>query len=256
MNLPDSLSLLAITDNKACRTWIQRAFAACLGITLNFLAYPNLEDSLLNQEKLPEAQVLLVDLNCTASTKGDLTRFWTLVRILYDTTPVVALIRPYADQTLIWGAFQARVEQYVATDASEAELRERVASAYHGQNSMSYVPYALDALTALLKKGPILTINVDSRQVQSGDECVPLTALETRVLAYLAVHTEQVVSWNELVKEVWKSPVSRGGTKDQVKSCIKRLRQKIEPVPAEPRYLLSVGAAGYKLVHAIARSGG
>ncbi|HEY4688387.1 MAG TPA: helix-turn-helix domain-containing protein, partial [Anaerolineae bacterium] len=39
----------------------------------------------------------------------------------------------------------------------------------------------------------------------------------------------------------------RGGTPEQVKSAVKRLRKKIEPDPHRPQYLVSVRRVGYQL---------
>ncbi|MDF1501124.1 MAG: winged helix-turn-helix domain-containing protein [Anaerolineales bacterium] len=76
---------------------------------------------------------------------------------------------------------------------------------------------------------------------------IALSSLEAQVLQYLASHIDRWVSIDELLNSVWKTDKQSGGTKDQVKSCIKRLRAKIEPDRSYPRYIISSRSEGYRL---------
>jgi DNA-binding response OmpR family regulator len=90
-----------------------------------------------------------------------------------------------------------------------------------------------------------LWLDMAMRRVHLDGRRLPLTALEFEVLAYLARHAGRVVSSAELLREVWRCSTDGGGSKDQLKSAIKRLRRKIEPDPQCPRYLLTVRGHGY-----------
>lgn len=71
-----------------------------------------------------------------------------------------------------------------------------------------------------------------------------LTPNETRLLRYLAEREDRTVSVDELLREVWEySARSRTRT---VVTTVHRLRKKVEPDPAEPKYLLRDGD-GYRL---------
>lgn len=75
---------------------------------------------------------------------------------------------------------------------------------------------------------------------------VAMTHLELEVLRYLATHPHAVVSRDELLAEVWgydDQPTTR-----TVDNFILKLRQKLEPDPSRPRYLLTVHGVGYKFV--------
>jgi DNA-binding response OmpR family regulator len=81
--------------------------------------------------------------------------------------------------------------------------------------------------------------------IRSG-QAVTLTAQEFKLLKYLASSAGRVVSREELLNEVWgyqNYPSTR-----TVDNHILRLRQKLESDPAEPRFLLTMHGAGYKLV--------
>jgi DNA-binding response OmpR family regulator len=73
-----------------------------------------------------------------------------------------------------------------------------------------------------------------------------MTAQEFKLLRYLARSPERVISREELLNEVWgyqNYPSTR-----TVDNHILRLRQKLEPDPANPRFFLTMHGAGYKFV--------
>jgi len=73
---------------------------------------------------------------------------------------------------------------------------------------------------------------------------VDLTDQEFRLLYLLASHAGIVFSREALLAKIW-----RGDTFVTVRSVdtlVKRLRRRIEPSPAEPRFLLTVWGVGYK----------
>ncbi len=74
-----------------------------------------------------------------------------------------------------------------------------------------------------------------------------LSHLESSVLAYLARNRRRPVPPTELLAAVWGTPLHAGGTVDQVKSCIKRLRAKVESGPTQRRVILTVRSRGYVL---------
>jgi len=73
-----------------------------------------------------------------------------------------------------------------------------------------------------------------------------LTAREFDILRYFAQRRGETVSLDELLDEVWglrAYPLSR-----TVDNHIAKLRQKIERLPAEPEYLITVRGLGYKFL--------
>ncbi|MCR4405769.1 MAG: response regulator transcription factor [Anaerolineae bacterium] len=90
-----------------------------------------------------------------------------------------------------------------------------------------------------------LLVDLRARQVMRGDEEVCLTRLEFDLLAYLVRNAGRVVGYDELLREVWGYDYTAGG-QETIKSCVKRLRRKIEPDPAQPRYLVTVRGVGYR----------
>jgi len=84
-----------------------------------------------------------------------------------------------------------------------------------------------------------LSIDLLARCANLNGCLVHLSPLEFDLLAYLTRHAGRAIPFDELWREVWHYH-STGGTADQIKGCVKRVRQKIEPDPKHPRYILAV----------------
>jgi len=87
-------------------------------------------------------------------------------------------------------------------------------------------------------------IDPERRRVRVEGRDVELTDQEFRLLHLLATHAGIVFSREALLSKIW-----RGDTFVTVRSVdtlIKRLRRRVEPDPAHPRFLLTVWGVGYK----------
>jgi DNA-binding response OmpR family regulator len=98
------------------------------------------------------------------------------------------------------------------------------------------------AMLAGERHGPIQLV-AETQEVFINDERITLTNLEFRLLHVLITNANQTVAPQVLVDRVWGYSSGVEGT--VLKNGIYRLRQKIEPNPAEPRYIVSVTGEGY-----------
>ena len=89
-----------------------------------------------------------------------------------------------------------------------------------------------------------LTVNPRMRAVEANGKQVDLTAKEFDLLHHLATHRGQVFTREQLMTEVWE--YSYAGDSSTVTVHVRRLREKIEPDPAQPRWLKTVWGVGYK----------
>jgi DNA-binding response OmpR family regulator len=87
-------------------------------------------------------------------------------------------------------------------------------------------------------------IDLERRRVIVGDRVVELTPTQFDLLAVLARHPGRVFTRLELLDRV--QGYAFEGYERTVDAHIKNLRQKIEPDPKQPRYLLTVYGVGYK----------
>jgi DNA-binding response OmpR family regulator len=89
-------------------------------------------------------------------------------------------------------------------------------------------------------------IDFTSMEAKRSGKPVSMTAQEFKLLRFLSRSTDRVISREELLNEVWgyqNYPSTR-----TVDNHILRLRQKLEPDPAHPRFFVTVHSAGYKFV--------
>jgi DNA-binding response OmpR family regulator len=85
-----------------------------------------------------------------------------------------------------------------------------------------------------------------TREVRKGDTEVRLTAKEFDLVWFLASHPRRVFSRDQLMAGIWGYTAALDtGT---VTVHIRRLREKLEDRPSEPRHLQTVWGVGYRLV--------
>jgi DNA-binding response OmpR family regulator len=89
-----------------------------------------------------------------------------------------------------------------------------------------------------------IRINEAARSVEVAGQAISLTAREFDLLLFLARHPGQVFRREQLLDQVWGFTFASDAS--TVTVHIRRLREKIEPDPANPRHLLTVWGVGYK----------
>jgi DNA-binding response OmpR family regulator len=89
-------------------------------------------------------------------------------------------------------------------------------------------------------------VNLKSCQVSRGGETLDFSAKEFDLLKYFLCHPGEALSRDRLLEDVWG--YDRFPTTRTVDAHIVRLRQKVEPKPEEPRFILTVHGTGYKFV--------
>lgn len=93
-----------------------------------------------------------------------------------------------------------------------------------------------------------LQVDLIRHRVTLEDREVPLTAREYALLSFLASNAGRVYSREQLLEQVWGYDFY--GDARTVDVHIRHLREKLEEIPAEPRYLLTVWGSGYKFKEA------
>ena len=91
-----------------------------------------------------------------------------------------------------------------------------------------------------------LVIDRASARVSRGEKRINLTPTEFRLLVFLAQHPGQVFSRGQLMEQVWGHSADYYDDKT-VNVHIRRLREKIELDPGNPRLVLTVTGLGYRL---------
>jgi DNA-binding response OmpR family regulator len=129
-------------------------------------------------------------------------------------------------------------DDYVTKPFSPKELAARVRVVLRRYRAQP------NSESSLLRVGD-LRINEHARKVQRDDSEIQLTAREFDLLAFLARHTGQVFTRDQLMNSVWDYDFP--GEEGTVTVQIRRLREKIEVDASRPRHLKTVWGVGYKL---------
>jgi DNA-binding response OmpR family regulator len=91
-----------------------------------------------------------------------------------------------------------------------------------------------------------IEVNIRGNEVRRAGKPIELSAKEFALLVYFISHPQETLSRDRLLDEVWgydSYPSTR-----TVDTHIVHLRQKLEPNPEEPRFILTVHGSGYKFV--------
>jgi DNA-binding response OmpR family regulator len=150
--------------------------------------------------------------------------------------PVILLTARGEEADRIVG-LELGADDYVTKPFSPRELAARVRSVLRRSNGATE---ARETVTF----GEI-ELDGDSREARRAGALVQLTAKEFELLWFLAAHPRHVFSRDQLMARVWgyESAVDTG----TVTVHIRRLREKIEADPSQPRHLQTVWGVGYRL---------
>jgi len=156
----------------------------------------------------------------------------------FSTVPVIMLTARSAPVDLVHG-FEVGADDYLTKPFSVTELLMRV------QAVLRRSKWPEDILARRgFAVGPI-EIDFALHQVSVDGQEVKLTPTEYRLLAYLATNANRVIPHRELLRAVWGPEY--GEETEYLRVYMRYLRQKLEPDPANPQYLLTQPGAGYML---------
>jgi DNA-binding response OmpR family regulator len=134
--------------------------------------------------------------------------------------------------------FRLGVDDYLTKPFSLAELDARI------QAVLTRVHASQPSSRTVLQLGDLL-LDLDKRQARRGDEIIPLTPTEFRLLEYIARRQGHAIPEAELAQEIWGN--FHGENTNAVRRYIFLLRQKVEVDPTHPRLILTVRGFGYRM---------
>ncbi|HWG61053.1 MAG TPA: response regulator transcription factor [Streptosporangiaceae bacterium] len=152
--------------------------------------------------------------------------------------PVVMLTALGEETDRVVG-FETGADDYVTKPFSPRELALRVKSVLRRARGGGF-PEA--PAMAVVTDGD-LTVDLGAHAVTRAGAPLVLTSREYDLLAFLLRHPRQAFSRGELLARVWSWTF---GDTSTVTVHIRRLREKIEPDPTEPRRIVTVWGVGYR----------
>jgi two-component system response regulator RegX3 len=154
--------------------------------------------------------------------------------------PVIMLTAKGTDEDIIQG-LSLGADDYVAKPFSVAQLVLRVQAVLRRSRIAA-------ELESTLRLGEDVDIDCRNLLGQRCGEALSFTRREVELLQYLQMNSERPVSRDELLEKVWGYARNLDIETRTVDIHIAKLRRKIEPDPSQPRYLVTVRGAGYRLL--------
>jgi len=134
-------------------------------------------------------------------------------------------------------------DDYITKPFNLLELIARVKS-----NLRRYVTlgnYNNNSINKDVLKSGELELNIATKEVKVDGEHVKITPIEFKILKLLLANKGRVFSIDEIYEKVWNE--ESFNVENTVAVHIRRIREKIEINPKEPRYLKVVWGVGYKI---------
>jgi two-component system KDP operon response regulator KdpE len=162
----------------------------------------------------------------------------------WSSVPIIVLsVRSSEDEKV--RLLELGADDYVVKPFGMAELLARARAALRRQARGA-------AGEPTVKAGP-LTVDLAARVVSVDGVPVQLSPKEYRLIQILAQHAGNVVTHQHLLKSVWG--VTHLEDAHYLRILVRKLRQKIEKVPTEPKILLTELGVGYRLAIEAASQG-
>lgn len=155
--------------------------------------------------------------------------------------PIILLSAKSEESDKILGLTMG-ADDYITKPFSSRELVARVKSQL--RRYMRLGDYHGDSMGTRIEVGGLL-LDVEGKQLYVDGSPVKLTAKEYKIVQLLMGHPGRVFSAEEIYERVWEEDAY--SVENTVMVHIRRIREKIEINPGEPRYLKVVWGIGYKI---------
>ena len=174
---------------------------------------------------------------------------------------ILDIMLPGMDGIEVLRTLQKETDVYVLMLTAKSEETDKIVGLSVGADDYLTKPFSPRELVARVKailrrgRGGVATeqvlsfqrlrIDLDARKIWKDDEPVELTAIEFEILHVLARYRGMVLSREQLIEQVWGH--NYYGDERVVDVHIRRIRKKLEDDPGNPKLIVTVRGAGYRL---------
>ena len=158
----------------------------------------------------------------------------------FSEMPIIMLTAKGTDMDKILG-LEYGADDYITKPFNILEVKARIKAIIRRNSKKSKAADKNDRIIEVSD----LELDLDSRRVfEKGNE-VNLTAKEFDILELLTQNPDKVYSREQLLNIVWGNKLHEAGDVRTVDVHVRRLREKIEPNPSEPKYIHTKWGVGY-----------
>ena len=221
------LRVLVVDDERAIRRYLHAALNA-----EGYTVYEaNTGKEALNMTVADRPDLIILDLGLPDIDGVEVTRQlreWTHIPI------IILSVREQESDKI--NALDAGADDYLTKPFSSGELMARMRAAIrHSTQSASDPVFEIDNLV----------VDLTRRQVKVSGEEISLTPTEYDLLRILVQNAGRVLTHRQILRQVWGNAYESEAHLLRVN--MSNLRQKIEPDPTRPRYIITEPGVGYRL---------
>ena len=158
----------------------------------------------------------------------------------FSQVPIIMVTAKGEDMDKIMG-LEYGADDYITKPFNILELKARIKAIL--RRSVKKAPAETQEKKVL--KARDLELSFDSRRVFISGKEVNLTAKEFDLLELLVTNPNKVYSRESLLEYVWGNKAMVSGDVRTVDVHVRRLREKIEPSPSDPKYVHTKWGVGY-----------
>lgn len=164
-----------------------------------------------------------------------------MLRAEGNNVPIIMITAREEETDKVFG-LELGADDYITKPFSMREVVARVRT--NMRRAASMVPPPADDAGNRIKIKDLI-IDCDRRAVYLNGKELELTQREYDLMKFLAENPGKVVSREKLMREVWQYDYF--GDLRAVDVAVRRLREKLEPNPSEPSYVITKRGVGYYL---------
>jgi len=237
--MTELLHTLVVDDEEGIRFFVERALRSD-GHTV--ITAASGEEAL---DRLRDQKFGLVILDLHLGGRVDGLRVLEAIRWRWpDTTVLILTGHGTLDSAM--AAIREGIDGYLLKPVEPSELRRAAREALARRKRQPTDEGEEDEPAQVLEHGPF-SVDLRKHTVRINAQSIDLTAREFGLLVHLMSHADRVVSPKELVRAVAGYEAdSTHEARQIIKWYVHHLRQKVEPDPAHPTYIVNVRGVGYR----------
>ncbi|MFC2470936.1 MAG: response regulator transcription factor [Lachnoanaerobaculum gingivalis] len=158
----------------------------------------------------------------------------------FSEMPIIMLTAKGTDMDKILG-LEYGADDYITKPFNILEVKARIKAIIRRNSKKSKAAQKNERIIEISD----LKLDLDSRRVFEKDKELNLTAKEFDILELLTQNPDKVYSREKLLNIVWGNKLHEAGDVRTVDVHVRRLREKIEPNPSEPKYIHTKWGVGY-----------
>jgi two-component system KDP operon response regulator KdpE len=166
---------------------------------------------------------------------------WQTCRLIREASdvPIIMLTgKRFSEDDVVRG-LECGADEYLAKPVGNRELLARVKAAFRRIETTSQ---RYDRKKVFFSND-YLSVDVAERKVTVNGNKLKLTPREFRLLALLVENADRILTHQQVLESIWGWEYI--DDVDYVRIYVSHLRQKIEPNPSQPRYILTEPGVGY-----------